>query len=267
MSETDKMVTAVMSGGLGNQLFEIATTMAYAWDHGRQYFFRYTKEYLLDRRRPAYWDNILKNVGTHRYDIAVHKLYQEPSYQYAPLSDFEEDTVSLKGYFQSYRHFHHYRARLLALLDHTLPVVTAGTCSIHFRLEDYKNHPEFYPILNVNYYAQGIYKIMCTHKITNVMYFADPASLDEAREMVTKLQHLFPHLVFVHSAEVSGPLADHEEMLLMAACDYHVIANSTFSWWGAYLGKSQMVCYPKLWLYKFDTSHIAPPEWHVIDWK
>jgi hypothetical protein len=63
---------------------------------------------------------------------------------------------------------------------------------------------------------------------------------------------------------------DYEQMLLMSSCRHNVIANSTFSWWGSYLGNTtkKIVCYPSLWfgvkLKQKDTKDLFPPEWTKI---
>jgi hypothetical protein len=50
----------------------------------------------------------------------------------------------------------------------------------------------------------------------------------------------------------------------MRSCRSHVIANSTFSWWGAFLARGDVVCYPARWLGGIDTQDLFPPHWHRI---
>lgn len=269
MSDTDKLITVNIDGGLGNQLFMVAACLAYAWDHGRKPVFRYRNMIINETNRPTYWNTLFKQLKAKRYDIVIDKEYQEPQFHYIPIPPLQENTVKLLGYYISYLYFHHHRERLLKILQPQIPVVPARTCtcSLHFRIDDYKKHPDIYPILNINYYAQAVYLVTSTHNVSQIMYFADPRSKDEAHDMVDELRHLFPNVVFVHSEDITGVINEEQEMLTMAGCAYHIIANSTFSWWGAYFGNSQMVCYPKLWIYhNRDTSNVCLPSWHCIEW-
>lgn len=262
-------VTADMEGGLGNQLFSIWTCLAYARDHNRKYMFKNHTMLYHERARPTYWQTICREVLTVGHEVPVDCHYYEPCYQYKEIPAVEGAHLCLHGHFQSYRYFDHHRSQLLELFKLDRPAnIPANTCSLHIRLDDYKKHPHVWPILNVNYYVQALMAIREKHDFSKVMFFTDPASLSEARELIATLKQMLPFLTFVHSEVVTGKLADYQELLAMAACDYHVMANSSFSWWGAYLAESKMVCYPKLWIHgDVDTSTACPPSWTKIDWK
>ena len=64
---------------------------------------------------------------------------------------------------------------------------------------------------------------------------------------------------------------DWQQMLVMSCCHHNIIANSSFSWWGAYLNKNirKIVCYPSKWFgpktQHHDTSDLCPEEWTKID--
>lgn len=260
MSDTDKLVTIDLQGGLGNQLFMLSTCLAYAWDHNRKPVFRYRTILPNETTRPTYWDTICKNIKTKRYDVHVDIEYKEPNFKYTTIPIMSHNTVKLQGYFQSYQYFHHHREKLLSLLDLAI-VPRPGTCSMHFRLDDYKKHPDIYPLMPVSYYVRALVMIYEHYDVQQVLWFADPKSTQEAAAMVSQISQLLPHVKLVHNTGMN----DHEELLAMAGCEYHVIANSSFSWWGAYLAKSKVVCYPKLWLHKEDTSTMCSPGWVRID--
>ncbi len=69
--------------------------------------------------------------------------------------------------------------------------------------------------------------------------------------------------------DLNGPDRPEEDLRLMSACDHHVIANSTFSWWGAWLNpsKEKIVIAPTKWFPNPGVTNpdILPPEWETID--
>ena len=77
---------------------------------------------------------------------------------------------------------------------------------------------------------------------------------------------MFPSLKFNRANPI---LEDWEQMLFMSLCSHNVIANSTFSWWGAYLNNNleKLVCYPEEWFgpkAENDTSDLFPNDWNKI---
>lgn len=67
----------------------------------------------------------------------------------------------------------------------------------------------------------------------------------------------------------NGPERDHEDLHLLSLCQHHIIANSTFSWWGAWLceNNDKIVVAPRQWfrgVSEFDLDDLIPPDWHTI---
>jgi hypothetical protein len=90
-----------------------------------------------------------------------------------------------------------------------------------------------------------------------IAYFVFSDDIQWARENV---------LIDMNTTYVSNPdIPDYEELHLMSLCSHHIIANSTFSWWGAWLDSkpNKIVIAPKQWTKdtSFDNSDVCPPEW------
>ena len=106
--------------------------------------------------------------------------------------------------------------------------------SLHFRIGDYKTpqHSHFHPIQTIDYYEKAIrYVTAHVDKPVNIMYFVEDEDLVQVNEMIKKLKKMLPSVSFERGG---SELEDWEQMLLMSCCDHHIIANSSFSWWGAY---------------------------------
>jgi hypothetical protein len=146
-----------------------------------------------------------------------------------------------------------------------------NTISMHFRLGDYKKLPGFYPILPVEYYKNALLYIVeelpnhLLHKL-QVLYFCEEGDHDDVIKTIKQLQQLFPTIVFERA---SNEIHDWEQMIVMSLCQYNIIANSTFSWWGAYLNTNvcKIVCYPDIWFgpkISHDTTTLFPEDWISI---
>jgi hypothetical protein len=123
------------------------------------------------------------------------------------------------------------------------------TISIHFRLGDYKKVQHCHPILNLNYYINSIKHILSNREpdsINRVLYFCEEEDIEYVSISISILQKQFKDIHFVRCLD---ELADWQQMLLMSMCAHNIIANSTFSWWGAYMNQREdrIVCYPNVW--------------------
>ena len=84
---------------------------------------------------------------------------------------------------------------------------------------------------------------------------------------INNIKEKIKHLTFI---KIPNELEDWEQMLLMSCCQHNIIANSSFSWWSAYLNnnKEKFVCYPSLWFgpakNKIDLKDLHPEEWVKI---
>jgi hypothetical protein len=141
--------------------------------------------------------------------------------------------------------------------------------SLHFRFGDYKKYPHIYQILNEKYYSNSITYILSEIKNDSklsIVYFCEDQDIEDVEYIIKKLRLEFPLIKF----ERANPLLkDWEQMLLMSLCNHNIIANSTFSWWGAYLNSSvdKIVCYPEKWFMPnaHNTCDLFLEEWVPIE--
>jgi hypothetical protein len=241
-------VTGDIRGGLGNQLFVVFTTLAYAKRTGRRPWFARAAQY---GSRAAYWNSLLSDAPIHHTSVQIDTVYKEhPSQLYAEIPDGAD---LLYGYFQSPLYFIAESDSIIAELkllgrrDELRSRIGPGcNISMHFRLGDYKRVGA--PLLDFNYYRSALAAVVSDLGPSTVWYFFEPEDAEQVTGWVSRLQEQFPALAYCPVQ--GGARADWEDLLTMSLCDHHIIANSTFSWWGAFLNPStkKKVACPANWL-------------------
>lgn len=266
------MLTIEIQGGLGNQLFQIFTLIATSLDSKIPFFFRYV-ERPVRTDRPFYWDSLFSRLAMFiKKDISFQYVYKEPHFHYEAipwkaLPNSNEENVALAGYFQSHKYFDHHKKsiiKLLKLKDKKEEVLKRfcdltgmdesffDECvSLHFRIGDYVNVQHVHPVLDLEYYKNSLDRLVqdtnrCDWKI---LYFYEKQDQELVDKNIKILKRKFKGLEFVG---IDHRMCDWEQMLAMTLCQHNIIANSTFSWWGAYLNEHEdcIVYYPELWFNK-----------------
>lgn len=283
------MISCKLCGGLGNQLFQIFTTIAYAMKYSKSFFF--LNNQLLGNIsngttiRHTYWETFLSSLKPflkNMNEIPQLMFIKEKDFTYNPLPEnFEEKMGTLLiGYFQSSKYFERCKEVIYKLLKIDLKKLIVKTkvninfedmniISVHFRFGDYKRYPNVYPLLDELYYKNALSYIV--NELSNntelvVLYFCEDESLSEVNDIIKNLKEYFSNISFQRADPL---LEDWEQMLLMSLCHYNIIANSSFSWWGAYLNTNicKIVCYPDKWFMpqaNKDTKDLFLDDWIQI---
>ena len=277
------MITCALMGGLGNQLFQIFTTISYAILTENNYKFTNTV-ILIGGIRHTYWDSLLSELKKNTTDMFPPlTLIKEISFEHHALdvSKIRGKNIILSGYFQSYKYFNkHYKTicRTIALPNKKLEVlqqtdyttdILLHSISLHFRMGDYKTKQHIHPIMGYEYYKNALNYIdinLTNQESFQVLYFCEDSDIEEVNELICELEIMFSQFTFVRC---DSKLTDWEQMMIMSLCCHNIIANSTFSWWGAYFNenKHKIVCYPKLWFgdgCAHNTIDMFPERWVEI---
>jgi Glycosyl transferase family 11 len=293
MENTKKKLTNVVScylmGGLGNQLFQIFTTLAYGMRTNRKVFFPYTDVLEVGISRPTYWQSFLNSLLPftvfNRTDytnigLSVFPRFNEAGFRYSEIPNFTANPeVLFVGYFQSYKYFDAYRDQLFLLIrlqaqreqikkTYTNYFTFEHAISMHFRLGDYKAIQDAHPLMTYDYYRKALNYILSyrNQKVYRVLYFCEKEDIDDVNLIINRLRREFDIVEFLH---VDPMIPDWQQMLLMSCCQDNIIANSSFSWFGAYFNttQSKIVCYPNEWFgtrLGHDISDLCPKEWNRI---
>lgn len=258
----EKHVVGQIMGGLGNQLFIIFTTMAYAFSRNIKY-----SVINVERKRKTYFDTPLyDNLVVFMDRLINFKRYREPHFHYSPIPDI--DKLVLFGYYQSPKYFDEYKDRIIDELDlfKTREEIDYDGF-LHFRIGDYKG-VECHPICDIDYYIRAFEDIYKRDEGNlRFIYFFEKENWNEVEEKVNILREKFPRFTF---EPVDTNIPDYLQMLSMTTLKYCVLANSTFSWWGAYLNKREdkVVYLPIKWfsgnMSSYNTSELVLEGWNKI---
>lgn len=280
------MITCYLMGGLGNQLFQIFTTISYAIKSRNKFVFLniHTLGGGTTTVRITYWNNFLTKMSPFltKELPANLKIIKENGFPYTELPIYQMigKDIMIQGYFQSYKYFESNYATICRIIDlnnkkHKLidslnlnNEYFNNTISIHFRLGDYKTLQNYHPLATIEYYKCAILYIKKKYLKTafRILYFCEEEDIEDVLEKINQLQIDFPEYVFIRG---ENTLADWEQLLLMSCCQHNIIANSSFSWWAAYFNSNseKIVCYPSCWFgpdAKLDTKDLCPSTWIKI---
>ena len=253
-------VTCRFRGQLGNQLFQTATTLAYAWDFGVDAYFPDLNNTGMGNLYNK--DHIFFRLNSNCPPRAVLNEYVQPNWYCANKIPFKKDLL-LKGFFQSWKHFHHYRDQILEVfspLKEDLSYLEnkykdlidrQDTVAVNVRTYSSLLHRTSHPFVGLEYYQRSFDQFP---KETLFVVFSD-------RIEWCKIH--FPafgkNIVFIDGN-------DHiQDLYLFSMMKHQIIANSSFSWWGAYLNKnpSKVVIVPLYWMRP--SYHLCPPQETLIN--
>ena len=286
------VVSSFLMGGLGNQLFQIFTTIAYGIRYNRKIVLPYTDILNTGIARNTYWNSLLSSIkmlttynmqnGYSNNELSRFVQYREQGHHYSEIANVQNKEITLFGYFQSPLYFEKEKNAIFSIIrlsdfknkvDDMYPQYHSHNnvrISMHFRLGDYKNNQDYHPVMPYYYYYNSLMHISKSIDMTktiNILYFCEEDDNDIVSRMILELTRSFTRFSFI---KVDDTIDDWKQMLIMSNCDHNIIANSTFSWWGSYFNKNldKIVCYPSLWFgpaaSNNDTRNMFPVEWNKI---
>lgn len=291
-------VTTQIQGGLGNQLFQYATAKALSKRLQGQLhldieWFQHGWEDVTPRHfllpdlgikaefvqvqppigSPKKWRRILQKL----LPISPYVLKDRP-YRFNPLLNqfkpYPNQDIYLMGYWQSFHYFDAIRTELLHEIQprnglsphyqaYLEKIQAKPSAMVHIRRGDYVHLPvasKVHGFLGLDYYLKGIELLLAKNPDTHFFIFSDDQEWAKS--------HL-PHqekMTFIESSEDQA--APVEELYLMSQCQMHLIANSSLSWWGAWLcsTKNAYVIAPNKWTNDENKSwdDLLPRQWQRI---
>jgi hypothetical protein len=253
------MIITKIQGGLGNQLFQ--------WAYGKSLSVKNNTELRLDL---SFYQNQIGNTPR-QFDLYnfpnITKLNSviDTNNSIPVIDDFNYKEIKyndhlnyyLNGYWQSEKYFldiSEIIKKELSIDDKTnqnlLKYINGDTVSLHIRRTDYVTSNGYHPVLPIEYYNLALEII---EKYDTLLIFSD--DINWCKENLS-----FKNMVFIENQ------TNIEDLWLMSLCKHNVIANSSFSWWGAWLNnnKDKIVIAPKIWfgdVTNLNQKNILPNNW------
>ena len=229
-------------GRLGNKLFIIAAGYSFAKLVNTPFVLPHWK-----------YEQFFPNVQTG--SVSADRTYREKEFTYTePVPSQLQGNMTMEGYFQSDKYFSS-REDILRLLDISIPSPVdddlKSRTAIHVRRGDYLkvSHVHF-NLSTTNYYARA----MASFEPKKFMIFSD--DIDYCRQFFSGFPYDFRY---------SSAATEMEDLYLMTQCKNNIIANSSFSWWGAYLNQNGgRVIMPRQW---FTNDCVNSRDLHVQGWE
>jgi len=292
-------ISTYLQGGLGNQMFQYAAAKALAQHYQVNLsidssWFSYPPLGITKRNLDLSYLNIsCKDITSspptkHKSKLALLLGSYLP---YGPIVKIQRNAfnfnkslfrlknlkgrdLNLIGYWQSYKYFEKIRPILLSefktknsIAEHYQSYLeqirSSDSVMLHIRRGDYVNSPsaaKFHGVLPLSYYQQAIEALLLNQPNAHFFIFSD--NLPWAKEALPKDLKI----TFVENSLQADAAA--QELQLMYECQHHIIANSSLSWWGAWLKKdcSGLVFAPNRWISdsSLDLSNLLPANWQRI---
>jgi hypothetical protein len=295
------MIIVKIFGGLGNQLFQYAAARGLGLRSNTEVKLDVTDPLIKDEKGRLYGLNhfnittpmatedevshlLNKNIWLqkkskylqNKIGVALHKTWWNQTYVYQ--EEYDKCMVSkvtkdiyLNGYWQNEDFFKEYRSIILNELSVknepdaiNLSVIEnmrkVNAISLHVRRGDAVSNPyafRLYKLPSLEYYKNAINLI--TQKVKDPYFFIFSDDIDWCKK---NLQLNFP-VEFIGNNNTDDK--NYEDIRLMSCCKHHITANSTFSWWGAWLNPSdsKIVISPAEWFHKrqYNKAKIVPRNW------
>lgn len=236
------MIVTKLQGGLGNQLFQwaISENLSIKFNSEVYYDLSYFRNF--NDSKVSKW-----NLELDKFDINVNEFKGQVNLKI--INDnfhyrYIEDNSYLNGYWQSEKYFIEnektirtklkIKDELESYILNKYPFLNSNTVSLHIRRGDYVNLQNYHPLQKVEYYKKA-YDIINDSSINVIILSND---IEWCKENLN-----FNNMFFIENE------TNIVDLYIMSKCRNNIIANSSFSWWGAWLNSN------------VDKKVIAPSKW------
>ena len=292
------MIIVELSGGLGNQMFQYAFAYVLTYKNNTTLkidnnFFNtnekwsshtprnfeldiFNNSYVIANKKEIklFYNFSLVNKLKKKLGFSYPKIYREKFFDFQPHLLTIKSSAFVKGYFQSYKYFEGFEKKIKDIfylsenqLDDVnkkilLDIKNTSTISIHIRRGDYISDvitQQIHGNCSIEYYTKAIDLIVSKTEKSTLVFFSDDIEW-------VKIQ--FKNLPFTKIfVNYNFGVDSWRDLFLMKSCNHNIIANSSFSWWAAWLNENpnKIIIAPKKWFAISEddrnTKDLIPESW------
>lgn len=293
------MILIKLQGGLGNQMFQYAFGSVIAKQNKTKLIIEDSIYNIVEKKEGYTPRNFELSIFNNEYVFAkkkdvslfaslsfIHKIkrklklnypkkFNEEEFEYSEKANSLQKPVFAIGYFQSFKYFKGFEDYIKSLfvfsedklskenIDLIASFKKKNTIAVHIRRGDYISDivaNQFHGSCSFEYYMQAISVLSVKVLSPTFVFFSDDS--EWVKENFETLP--FDKIFIDHNTDSDSWV----DMYLMSICSHNIIANSSFSWWGAWLNANseKIVIAPKKWFQgrEININSIIPEEWIKI---
>ena len=232
------MITAMLDGGLGGRMFQIAATYTLALDNDDECAFNFSMGSMSqDHPLLTYRNNVYKKLKDLPENWQWQYCYKEHRYNYDPIPYYKN--LMLQGFFASERYFNHRKKEIIELFKdqetiENIKLDFKNSVSLHVRRGDYLVNASH--VCSEDYYKKALKFMDSQTRIDHIYIISD--DIPWCKETFKDQRVTF----------IEG-MPDYIDFYIQTLCTHNIISNSTFSRWGTYLNENpnKIVCAPAVW--------------------
>lgn len=258
-----RYIIPTLSGGLCNMMFQLASAYSIGKENSLDLVSTFIHHGTLHNHPNNYKNNIFRKISTLNKNTEGIKI-KENRFEYNKIEiNNKNNNIILEGYFQSYKYFDKYKKDIITLFEPTNEdknyidkkygtILKKDTLSLHIRRSNYTQLSNYHTNLNEDYYTKALDYFTDKH----LLIFSD--DIDWCKQKFTQ-----KNITFMEN----NP--DYIDLYIMSMCKDNIIANSTFSWWAAWLNtnKNKKVIAPNNWFgpsLTHSINDLLPENWIKI---
>jgi len=256
------MISCILQGGLGNQLFQVAAAQSLALEINEDFALNHDLCYTPNQgnKSKKYKNSFFKEIKETQTFPTI--IYQEKEYSYNEIP--KKKGLTIHGYFQSEKYFIKNKNEIIKSFTlekkyfdeieewKKYQKIKNQTVGVHIRRGDYLKFSHYHLILDIEYYKK------CFQNFINVDFIIVSDDIEWVKENIKGDSIKY----FCFNDEI-------KDFILISSCNHNIIANSSFSWWAAYLNKNpdKQIYAPKNWFTEqanCNTKDLIPEKWIKI---